>query len=238
MTIEIDQLIDELKIHAPIGVEVPRDPNTNLVSESTIERWAADAAQAINERRGKTTTKETTVTLVADTVDYALPADCRDVIEIQRRHATVQSTSVLGIPVSGYNGPTFSPFGNLPTGQEVSPALDAINRSRLAITEREDDFELIGGQLRLLFPIDAGEVIVVRYRAIDRSYAEVGDDRFTAILTYLLYQNLEWWLGKHGASIAQDHDALVPGELGTLYRRKAELESKWYLALNSIGPEA
>ena len=237
MSINIDSLVASLQSHAPIGVEVPRLVDSNDIDEDTITRWAEDAAQTINERRGKTTLKEVVLTMVADTTEYDLPSDCREVKRIVRRHATVQSSTILGIPSQGINL-GMGPYGTLPTGQEVTPSIDAINRGRLVNTAREDEFELIGGQIRMLFPIEAGEEIKVRYTAVDRSFENLSDDRYTMILDYILIQNLDWFFGVHGTGLAQDGDSFGQTQTSVLFRRKRDLEERWLAALNSIGPEA
>lgn len=237
MTIAIADLISELKINAPVGLEIPRDPTTDAESTATMTRWAQDAAQQINERRNKTTLKETFITLVEGQTDYALPSGCRMVDRIDRRHATVQSSEILGIPTQRYSY-GLGPFGTLPTGQEISPAIDHINRSRLTITEREDEYSLIGGLIRFLFPIEDGEDVKVVYREIDRDYAEVGDDRFTMLVEYMVFQNIDWYLNKHGVGFAQDHDTFGREATAVLFRRRQELHGKWLANLNAIGPEA
>lgn len=239
MPLVLDDLITELKVHAPVGVSVPREPDSSDVREATIQRWAEDAAQAINSRRGKTTRLETTITVVADQELYDLPGDAREVVGLIRAtNAPQGTTKVLDIPrqtqALGYGGA----FGHLPTGQTISGSIDLLNRQALARTRREDDHDLHQGQLRLLFPLVAGEKIVVRYMVIDRDFTALPTDYFTLVHTYLLYQNIEWHLGKYPSNLSQDADRLVDEGQGSLFRRRAELVRVWREGLGAIGLEA
>lgn len=237
MTIELAQLVQELQVHAPMGVEVPRDPDTNEVRELTIQRWAQEAARQINHRRGRTTVLETTITCVEDQQEYDLPAACRKVVRIERVAAQPRSTvEILGVPQQGpFLG--FGEVGHIPSGQEISGAIDMIDRMRLQRVRREDQFSIFGGQLRLLFPIVDGEVIKVTYRAVDRTLAALPDDRFDLVMIYLQVRNLDWFIGKH-AHLSVSDDTFGDEGMAALYRRRGELQEMWTSALNGIGPEA
>jgi hypothetical protein len=238
MTIAIQSLIDDLRVHAPMGIELPRNPDDNKVNVTVITRWAQDAAGALNGARGATTLKETTITTTADVQDYALPADCRSVVKIQRGFdAPAVSGVVLDVPIA--QGPFlgYGNFGNLPSGQEISPAIDLINRQRLVRNRREDQWEMFGGQLRLEFPTVDGEQIRVTYNAIDRSLASLPDDYFTPLLIYLRWQTLEWYVQKYGVAIAQDGDRLTSDRVAVLNRQARVLEERWQGFLNGLTPE-
>jgi hypothetical protein len=237
MAINIADLITELKINAPSGVEIPRT-DLNAEATSVMTRWAEDAAQKINERRGVTTMLETIITLVADTTDYSLPAACQTVHSIQRERSESPRIEVLGIPVSADSimGPI--PNGFLPNGQSVTPSIDRIRRTNLQHIVREDQFEMIGGKIRFLFDIVAGEDVKVKYSAIDRSLANLGDDRFTMILNYMIVENIDYFIGRYGASISVDGDHFGADTIPALYRLRAERHGKWISELNSIAPEA
>jgi hypothetical protein len=235
VTIDIDTLIAELKDRAPVGVELPRNISTNAVNETTLARWAADAAGEINLRMKRTTIKETTITTTVDTQDYDLPANCREVVEIIRSHVS-DVYETLGIPNTP-NTLAIANFGTLPSGQEVDASIDLINRGRLQRMRREDDFEQFGTQIRFLFPVDADEKIRVRYRAIDRSLATVPDDRFELVMTYMLWKTLDRHIVKHGANIAVDGDGFANQGMAAFTRLKLDKEQEWISGLNSIGPE-
>lgn len=236
MAITIADLVAELKVFAPEGVELPRDIDDNEVREQTILRWAQDAAWKINEARGKTTIKQTTIETVAGQQDYALPADARTVRRIIREQLGRDST-VYDVPdqrtVIGAQ-----PFGYLPSGQAISGALDLIGRQNLSRQRREDSYELFEGQLRLLFPIVAGETIRIEYQVVDRSLNSLPDDYFELVLTYLRWKALDWFLGKHGAGIISTGDSLADDSMAVLNRQMHGLERQWIAALNAIQRES
>jgi len=235
VTIALASLIAELKDRAPIGVEIPRDITDNSVNEDTIERWALDAAGKINERRGKTTSKETDITLVEDQQLYDLPANCRRVTGIVRGQLS-DTHETLGVPrIEPALG--FGHFGSLPSGQEITPGLDVINRTRIQRLRREDTHELLEGQIRFTFPITAGEVVRVRYVEVDRTLASVPDDRFELIMVYLLERTLDRHIGRHGANISVENDSFVDEGMATLIRQRADKQAEWIAGLNAIGPE-
>lgn len=234
MAIDIDILIDELVAYAPNGVELPKNPDDNQIRTETLTRWAEEGSRKINERRQKTTIKETTISLVEDTQEYDLPSDCRDVINVKRQHST---SSVLDVPVAA------NVFGlrygvMLPSGQQVDAGLDLINRQQLAREQCEDDYEIFGGKLKLLFPIDAAEDIIVRYRAISASLDTIPDDYFNKLLTYMRFRLLDWYVGRHGVNISQDGSVFGQEAVVSYRAMRNDLERQWLSELNSIGAEA
>jgi hypothetical protein len=238
MTIDFATLLSDLRDRAPIGVELPRDPDDNSINETVIEGWVDDAAQMINNRRGKTTLKETTITTTAGTAEYDLPSGCREVVAIRREHISPASTyEVLGVPPGGLPALSHGSFGFLPSGQEVDMALDVIQRTRMQRHRREDEYEFIGGQIRFLFATVDDEQIVVRYREPDRRLLSVPDDRYELIMTYLMYKALDRHLSKHSVQIAADGGDFIQGDMSMMLRLKMEHQSTWNSGLNAIGPE-
>lgn len=239
MAFTVAQILAALEIHAPVGLELPRSPDTNEVDSATIERWVGDAAQKINDKRAKTTLKEYVLTTVADVQDYDLPSDCRTVSRITRSSLNTR-TQVLGVPIDALGGGFvgYGAFGLLPSGQEVTGSIDLINRQRAAMIKREDDWEIFGGRIRLNFPVDDGEQINVEYRAIDRNLASLPDERFDLVLTYCLVKNLEWYIQRHAISVVQTGDSLTQNSLAAMIRIKADMEAAWVAGLNSIQREA
>jgi len=238
MAIDVSQLITELRIHAPKGVEVPRDPATNVIYEPTIERWAADAAQLINERRGKTTRLEVDITTEDGVHSYDLPETCRSVLKIDRLQYGGRN-EILDIPVDRGSVLGLGMGGFLPSGQEITGALDVIARQSIVRQHREDEYELIGtATIRFLFPIDGEETIRVTYYALDRTLDSIPEDFFEHVLTYLRMKNLDRFIGREGSVIAMDEQRLVEGGMSVLIRQKAELQNAWLSALNSIQREA
>lgn len=237
MAITKEQLLRELKQYAPVGVELPRDQATNQVDESIIVRWAQDAAGHINNRRARTTVVETTLTLTADEQDYALPEACREVKRVERNaNAPQHANTCLGIPCTGH--PIFGTGGMLPSGQGMSPALDLIARQQRTQNRREDDWELLGGQLRLLFPIVEGEVVRVRYTAIDRDYLTLPEDRFELLLTYCRWKAVDWFINRNASSVVQSGSRFGEEGMSSLARQERQLFGEWTSGLNAIGPEA
>lgn len=230
MTIALDNIIAEMKMYSPEGVSLPRNPADNEVAEETIERWAEDAAQAINERRGITTLKEMVITTQAGVQEYSVADNTREVVKIERQHARRPSAGLCDS----------TPFSALPTGQLISfhPSLDVIARQNAARTVREDDWEMFEGRIRFLFPTADGEKIRVTYRTIDRSLENVPEDRFSLVLTYCLWQNINWYVGKYGASIVQDGDRMGMEPLTALQRLARQLEHQWNNGLGGITSEA
>lgn len=238
MAIELDKLVKALKQHAPLGTELPRDPDTNEVDEETIERWAQDAAGNINARRSRTTLKEAEITLVAGQQDYDLPDDAREVVRVDRgRDAPGRALTTLDIPLTSPAILTPAFMGSLPSGQEISPALDLIARQRLTQARREDDFELMDGGLRVLFDFAEGEIVRVRYKVIDRDFTGLGEDRFETILTYLRWKALDWYINKNAAG-SVGGDRAASDAIATLTRQERQLFGEWTTALGGIGPEA
>lgn len=243
MALDFDTLLRRLKISAPVGMELPRDPDNNAIAEDVIAVWADDGAEKINERRGRTTLKETTVTTVDGVQDYTLPTDCRLVEGIIRNQlAPASGSTILGIPVTAAGMPVpplgmGQLYGMLPSGQEISPALDLINRQRLSAMRRENQWEIIGGVIRLLFPIVGGETLVIRYRAVDRTYADFGSDKLEPLVTYLLWKNMDWFLSKHAISVVQDGARLGVEGMAAMTRQKLDLESRWTTYLNGLPKE-
>lgn len=241
MAITIEDLIDLLSTYSPQGIDLPRDTDTNDPHTSLITSWAQDGAGAINARRGKTTCLETDITLVADQQEYDLPSNCREVIKIIRlTTGGTHVNEVLGVPIDFRGGlyPSNFGYGCLPSGQEISPSIDLLSRQRASQLDREDDFELYAGQIRFLFPIIADEIVRVKYRAVDRSIASVPDDYKMLLLAYLRYQNLNWWLTKHGASLAIDGDRTVTLPQTALNAMRRAAMEEWNSGLNAIGSEA
>jgi len=237
MALDLNELIDALKIHSPDGVEIPRNQDDNQPHEPTIARWAADAAQAINAKRGRTTSLETTITTVDGTTDYAMPTGCREITRIRRDHGTTGGPrEVAGIPVNAYMS-GMVPFGTLPSGQQMSASLDFLNRQQLGAVQREDTFELRGEKVRFLFPIRDGEQIIVRYEVVDRDLESIPEDRFELVLAYLKMKNLKWFIDKQGAAIAVDGDRLAGDSIMVLMRRMRDLDNEWTEGLNAIQAE-
>lgn len=238
MTIDIATLTAELRAYAPVGVSLPRDDD-GTERDSTLLRWAQDAAGVINAKRGKTTVLETTITIVENQELYDLPSGARGVVGIRRgTNAPQGTTKILDVPIQG-TAFGFGQFGNLPSGQEVGGALDVINRQRLERVRREDDWDLLEGQIRFLFPMVEGEKIVVRYRIVDRDLASIPDDYFELLFTYMLWKNLDWFIERNAASVSMDADHFTEsGGMSNLFRRRAQLERTWTAGINSIGQEA
>lgn len=223
--------------YAPIGVDVPRDPTTSAIDTVTIDRWSSDAAKKINAQRRVTTQFETEITLVADQQLYSLPTGARDPITVMRKR---NSLSAIDDPLSlELRQPIYhSPFGVLPTGQEVDPALDLIQRQNQTRVRREDDFELSGTKIRLLFPIVAGEKVVVKYQKPDLTLASVPSDYFELILTYMRYMLLDWFISTRGAGVAVVGTSLSgSNDIMALQRTKQDLWGTWVSGVNAIGPE-
>lgn len=235
MPLSIDLLIDELQVHAPTGVELPRDQD-NQVRTITLQRWAEEAARRINERRETTTVLETTIAVVAGQDEYDLPAQAREVLGVTRQHGTRVAEDLIevsGQPILGY-----APYGEIPSGQQVDASLDLVGRLSLARVIREDDFELIGGKLRLLFPLTAGENLVVTYRAIDGSLDSVPEDYFDKVLLYMRFRLLDWYVGVHGVNVAQDGAGFGIESMMNFRRLRDDLKRDWITELNSITREA
>lgn len=235
MSVDLDTLIDELKDRCPVGVELPRSSSTNAISTTVIERWAKDAAGEINKRRRKTTRQETNITTVANTQEYDLPAECRKVIEIIRSHVA-DTYETLGVPNQSHTL-GLANFGSLPSGQEVSASLDLINRQRVNRMRREDAWEHVGTQIRLMFAIQANEVIRVIYEVVDRTLASVPADRFELVMTYLLLRTLDRHIGRQGANIIVTGDSLATDAMTVLNGQKLQKQDEWTTGLNRIGPE-
>ena len=235
MSISLSTLIDELKDRAPIGVEVPRRVSDNEVNEDTIERWAKDAAGQINKRRGKTTRKETTITTVKDQQEYDLPSDCRRVTGIIRSHVS-DVHELLNVPTQSF-ALGVAHFGQIPSGQEITGSLDVIHRNRMNRMKREDEFEHIGAQVRLLFIVQASEEIRLIYEAVDRSLSSVPEDRFELVMTYLLFKTIDRHIARNAANIVVDGDSLANDGMTVLVGQKLDKEREWVTGLNMIGPE-
>lgn len=241
MALTTEAMVELLEVYSPQGVSIPRDVDTNSPHLPTIEAWIADAAGAINTRRGKTTIKEVDITLLDGEQEYTIPADAREIIRIIRlTTGGTHTNEVLGVPIDFRGGiyPSNFGYGCLPSGQEISPSIDLLSRQRASQLDREDDFELYAGQIRFLFPIIADEVVRVKYRAVDRSLESVPDDYQMLILAYLRYQNLSWWLTKHGATIAIDGDRTVALPQTALNAMRRSAMEEWNTGLNAIGSEA
>lgn len=243
MALDFDTLLRHLKIRCPVGMELPRDPSNNTIAEDIIAVWADDGAEQINERRGRTTLKETTITTVESVQTYTLPTDCRIVEGIIRNQlAPASGNTILGIPVTAAGMPV-PPiglgmlYGQIPSGQEISPSLDLINRQRLSAMRREDQWEIISGAIRFLFPIIAGEGIVLRYRAVDRSYDTFGSDKIEPLVGYLLFKNMDWYLSKNAISVVQDGSRLGVDGMAAMTRQKLDLEARWNVYLNNLPKE-
>lgn len=235
MAIDINELVEELEVHAPAAVEVPRNPTDNTVRTSTIQRWAEDGAAQINQKRGVTTRKEEPIVTEAGVQEYALPPDYRQKGRLRRGlEAPMSSRSTLGIPDQGAN--IFGFGGGLPSGQEISASLDVIGRQRTGRMRREDTIELIGGQLRLLFPVEEGETIIFEYEAIDRDLANVPEDYFTLLLTWVRVKNLDWFFEKRGVNLATRGDGFIDQGMVALRQIRNELERQWQTGLEAIAP--
>lgn len=238
MAVDLPTLVDRLQVYAPAGIDLPRDPETNQVDSGIIGLWAADGVGEINKRRGTTTVKEVQLTITAGTTLYTLPADCREIIRLDREQMDgSQKTNILDMPSNSFGGwmPT---FGALPSGQEVSSSIDLIMRMRQERTKRENDWELIGTQIRLLFDPREGEPVTIRYRAIDRNLSSLTDDRFTLILLWCRIQVLDWWLVKRGLEGSILGEGPVPQMRQSVVLMKTQLMADWLLQLNSIFAEA
>lgn len=235
MAILLDDLITSLKIQSPLGSELPRDQTTNQIHIPTVERWAFDAAAAINEKRARTTLLEADITIIADQQEYDLPDGCRSVVKITRQVGLgFTDREVLEIPSQNQ----FGLAGCFPSGQSISPATDLIARQQLTRAHREDDFELIGATIRFLFVGDAGEVVKISYRVVDRTLASVPADRYELVLTYMQMKTIDWFIGKYGSGgIVVNHDRISADSGSELIRRRAELDRDWTAGLNSIPRE-
>lgn len=238
-SITVAALIESLKIHAPTGVELPRDPDTNGVHEPTITRWVQEAAKKINERRGVTTILETEITTVRDQQDYTLPVGTRRVKQIVRgRYAPTNVNSVLGVPINAAGLSLPMQIGSvLPSGQYVDSSLDLISRQQSQRARREDEWEVFEGKIRLHFPTVDDEVIRVRYEKIDTDVSVLPVDYFDTVLLYLRYMTLDWFLAKNPLSISQQGDSFNDAGMSALVRAKLDLHSRWITTLNTLGPE-
>lgn len=237
MTITLTALTKSLKMQSPTGIELPRDPERNDVHMPTIQRWVEDACGLLNAARRRTTLKETTITITADVQDYELPDAAREVVRIDRdADAPSNNTRILDIPFAQPPFLGYGSFGSLPSGQEISPAIDLINRQRVVRNRREDSWQMFDGQIRFLFPCTEGEKVRVTYRVIDRSLANLPDDYYSHVLLYLRIQNLEFYLERNSAQIVSDGDRLLPDRIASLTRTKFDLATQWTGVLNSIAP--
>ena len=235
MSVSLTTLIAELEDRAPIGVELPRIVDTHEINEDVIERWAKDAAGEINKRRRKTTRKETEITTTENQQEYDLPDDCRRVTNIIRAHSS-DTYEILGVPQHG-DALGVASFGTIPTGQEISGSIDLINRQKLGRMKREDGFEHIGTQVRLLFVVQAAEKVRVIYEAVDRSLESVPEDRFELVMTYLVFRTLDRHLGRNSVNIVADGDSLATESLTAMRGQMLTKQDEWFSGLNMIGPE-
>lgn len=231
--ITLDNLITEFKVY--VRPEFwPMNPVRQLSSD-ILTRWAQQAAMRINERRGVTTRKETTITTTEGVQEYALPSTAVRVIEIRRqRYAPNTGARVLGVPVSDPIGGLLSPLGR----GVLSGSMDVIRRQQLAHVHRENEYELIGGMLRFTFPTVDSESITVVYMAVDTDFTALDKDRFfDLVLMYLRIQALDSGLQRrHGTPIV-DGDSLTEETQIAVLRQMRDLEGRFNATVEGLGPE-
>lgn len=233
MAFSLNDIISELETYSPLGIVLPRDSDTNEVKQDTIDRWAKDITQQINQRRSKTTLKEATIVLVEGVQDYSLPGDCRTVKSIVRNDGNPRPTREFG-GTDPFMGGAFAGFGFLPTGQDISPSLDLIQRQQLRRVHQEDEWEMIGGKIRFNFCIAPDEKVRVVYEAIDRDFTLLPDDHFSLVIDYCRWAVLDWHIGKTGGF----DDRTNPEGMQIAFRQRAELDDRVKTKLNMLAEEA
>lgn len=236
MPITNADLIDALKIYAPLGVTLPKDPDTNAIHTATIDRWISKAVADIQNRRQILTREETLITMVAEQQDYDLPPDARDVVEIQRNLGTTID-DLLGVPEAGVNIGAI-PSGTLPSGQDISGAIDFIVNQRRTRVDQENDWMMFNGKIRFLFPINEGGVVKVIYRRFDDTIDDLPIDLFETILLFLRYSNLDWYIGKYATVQQVDGADAKQASIVPLQSERDRLKREWRSRLEAIPASA
>lgn len=232
MPITNTDLIDALKIYAPHGVTLPKDPDTNAIHTATIDRWISRAVSEIQIRRQILTREETMITMVAGQQDYDLPDDARDVVEIQRNLGTTID-DLLGVPEAGVNVGGI-PSGTLPSGQEISGAIDFIVNQRRTRVDMENDWTMFEGKIRFLFPINEGGSVKVIYRRFNDSIDDLPIDLFETILLYLRYSTLDWYIAKYATVQQVDGADAKQVSIVPLQTERDRLKREWRSRLEAI----
>lgn len=205
-------------------------------ADTALESWVSDAAAEIQRRRGATTTKEHTYTMVADTQVYDLPDDCVKVIDLILQSEGLQGRAVFGADFPNEALP-LGPFGCLPNGQSVTPSIDLIRRQRAGRDRREVYTTTRDNKIYFNFQVTADKTATLVYEAEDRDASQVPTRYVNLILTYVRYQSLGAWIDRSMTSGDFTGNTLIGRNIGEMRQWRETAKSEWEMGLRAIPRE-
>lgn len=223
----LEDLIEKYKKLVPVDAR----PDNSDEDDALITGWFGDGASIINGRIGTTTQVSTTITLVEGQADYDLPGSWRRLTQVIPVRPGV--TQVLGVPV---NIDTVGAMGYLPSGQEITPGMDMINRIHRAQADDEVTYgcRLFAGKLRVEFRFSAGDQIRVEGLKSNRNVEDVPEDYWDLLVTYVRLQSIEAQIPILAATAATDGSGMQQRALGQLNAHRNVLLSKWRAGVAGI----
>lgn len=207
--------------------------------EETFAIWALDAAREIQRRRGVTTTKDVSLTLVPGTAAYTLDSD---VVQIKR----VVPPGVAVDAVGGWSPSILDPVprasfaGVFPTGQSNTLATDYAQRSAATRINRQPEqaWRFSGGKFVLDYVPAAGDVLKLIVEVEDAAITNVPDRYRESVLVYLRLCAIDSYVtktaGRRVIMNENQNDMTTP----SLRAVANDLRDRWELALSRISAEA
>lgn len=224
-----EQIIAILREQLPVGVLSSNNESVTL--------WLGDAAEIINARRRKSTVKEVSLSLVAGTQTYDLPADCESVEQV-----LVEGLNPLGDnqPFSQSDFP--DPYGGgplsmLPTGQRYTGGIDLMRRQEATRANEEVRWRYLAGKLVLDFQITQAVTARVSYIAPDRSVESLPKRFWDMCVTYLHWKAASAFLFQAAGTASQSADRLMSMNIGAIESACRMKKAEWESAIAGVTSE-